>query len=53
MLIVATSLLFDIMRIATCDLALALTFRGCELEYFKPYDQFTLLISKSLYVLIQ
>jgi hypothetical protein len=44
---------FDFMRVATCDLVLALTLRGCDLEYFKPYDQFTLLISKSLYILIQ
>jgi hypothetical protein len=34
---------FDFMRIATCDLALALSHRGCNLEYFKIYDQFTLL----------
>jgi hypothetical protein len=26
---------------------------GCDLEYFKPYDQFPLLISRSLYILIQ
>jgi hypothetical protein len=41
-LIVATSLLFDIMRVATCDLDLALTLRACGLKYFKPYDQFHL-----------
>jgi hypothetical protein len=53
MLIVVTSSLFDFMRVATLDLALALTRRGCDLKYFTPYDQFQLLISKSLYVLIQ
>jgi hypothetical protein len=26
---------------------------GCDLRYFKPYNQFSLLISKSLYILIQ
>jgi hypothetical protein len=52
-LIVVTSLSFDFMRIATCDLALVLTFRGYDLEYFKSYDQFSLLIFKPLYILIQ
>jgi hypothetical protein len=53
MLIVATSLLFDFIMIATNDLALALTLRSCDLEYFKLYDQFPLLISKLFYILIQ
>jgi hypothetical protein len=44
---------FDFMRIVICDFSMALTLRSCDLEYFKPYDQFTLLISKSLYILIQ
>jgi hypothetical protein len=42
MLILFTSFLFDFMRVATIDLALALTLRGCDLEYFTPYDQFPL-----------
>jgi hypothetical protein len=50
---VATLLLFDFMRVATCDLALAMTLSSCGLEYFKPYDQFPLLIFKSFYILIQ
>jgi hypothetical protein len=33
-LIVATLSLFDIMRISTLDLALALTLGGCDLKYF-------------------
>jgi hypothetical protein len=41
------------MRISTLDLALPLTLRGCDMEYFTPYDQFPLLISKSLHILIQ
>jgi hypothetical protein len=45
--------LFDFMRVATFDLALALILRGCDLEFFTPYDQFSLLISKSLNILIQ
>jgi hypothetical protein len=28
-------------------------FEGCHLGYFKPYNQFSLFISKSLYILIQ
>jgi hypothetical protein len=44
---------FDFMRVAIFDLALALTLIGCDLKYFKPYDQFLLLISMSLYILIQ
>jgi hypothetical protein len=52
MLIAATLHLFDFMKVATCDLALALTLNVCDLEYFKSCDQFPLLISKSLYVLI-
>jgi hypothetical protein len=53
MMIVATSFLFYFMRVATCAFALASSLRGCDLGYFKPYDQFPLLISKSLYILIQ
>jgi hypothetical protein len=52
-LILSTSFLFDLMRVATLDLVLALTLRGCDLEYFTPYDQFSFLISKSLHILIQ
>jgi hypothetical protein len=49
-MIVATSFLFDFMRVATCDLTLALTLRGCDLEYIKLYNQFPLLIFQvSLY----
>jgi hypothetical protein len=32
---------------------LALTIGGCDLESFTPYDQFSLLIFKSLDILIQ
>jgi hypothetical protein len=53
MLILATSFLFDFMRVATFDLTSALTLRGCDLKYFTPYDQFPLFISKSLLILIQ
>jgi hypothetical protein len=53
MLIIDTSSLFDFIRVATLDLALALTLRGCDLKYFTPYDQFLPLISKSLHILIQ
>jgi hypothetical protein len=53
MVIVATSFLFDFMRVATCAFALTLTLRGSDLGYFKPYDQFLFFISKSLYILIQ
>jgi hypothetical protein len=49
----ATSFLFDFMRVDTCAFALALTLRGCNLSHLKLYDQFPLLISKSLYILIQ
>jgi hypothetical protein len=42
MLILVTSSLFDFMRVATIDLALTLTLRGCDLEYFMSYDQFSL-----------
>jgi hypothetical protein len=49
-LIVATSLVFDIMRVAICDLALALTLRGCELKHFKPYDQFHFYLQVTLYL---
>jgi hypothetical protein len=38
--ILATSFLFDFMRVATFNFALALTLRGCDLEYFTLYDQF-------------
>jgi hypothetical protein len=48
MYIVVSSFLFVFMRVVTCALALALTLRGCDLGYFRPYDQFLLLISKSL-----
>jgi hypothetical protein len=41
------------MRVATLDLALALTLKDCDLEYFTLYDQFPPLISKSLHFLIQ
>jgi hypothetical protein len=47
-LIIVTSLLFDFIRLATCDLVLALTLRGGDLGYLEPYDQFSLLVSKSL-----
>jgi hypothetical protein len=50
---VATSSLFNFMRVATLDLILALTLGDCDLGYFKPYNQFSLLISKSVYILIQ
>jgi hypothetical protein len=53
MLIIVTSLLFDFMRVVTCALALALTLRCYDLEYFKLYDKFSLLIFKSIYILIQ
>jgi hypothetical protein len=53
LLIVVTSFLFDFMRIATYDLGLALTLRACDLVDINPYDQFPLLISMSLYLLIQ
>jgi hypothetical protein len=52
-LILSTSFLSDLMRVVTLDLVLALTLRGCDLEYFTPYDQFPLLISMSLHILIQ
>jgi hypothetical protein len=45
--------LFDLMRVATLDLVPALALRGCDLEYFKPCDQFSLLISELLYIFIQ
>jgi hypothetical protein len=50
---VATSFLFHFMTVATLGLALALTLRGCDLEYFKPYVEFPLLMSMLLYILIQ
>jgi hypothetical protein len=53
MLILITLSLFDFMRVATIDLTLALTLRGYDLEYFTPYDQFPLFISKTLDILIQ
>jgi hypothetical protein len=53
MLIVVTSFPFDLMRVATFDLASALTLTGCDLEYTTSYDQFPLLISMSLDILIQ
>jgi hypothetical protein len=53
MLILATSFLFDFMRVVTFDLASVLTLKVCDLEYFIPYDKFTLLIFKSLDILIQ
>jgi hypothetical protein len=37
-MILVTSFLFDFMRVATFYLASALTLRGCDLEYFTPYD---------------
>jgi hypothetical protein len=52
-LIIATSSHFDFMRVATLDLALALTLKGCDLVYFTQYDQFPPLISRSLHILIQ
>jgi hypothetical protein len=45
MLIAATSFLFDFIRVVTLDLILALTLIGYDLEYFKLYNQFSLLIS--------
>jgi hypothetical protein len=33
-LILSTSILFDLMRVATLDLVSALTLRGCDLDYF-------------------
>jgi hypothetical protein len=53
MLILVTSFLFYFMSIATFDLTSTLILRGCDLEYFTSYDQFSLLISKSLDILIQ
>jgi hypothetical protein len=53
MLILATLFIFDFMKISTFDLALALTLRDCDLEYFTSNDQFSFLISKSLDMLIQ
>jgi hypothetical protein len=50
---VATLILFEFMRVATYLLAWASTLRGCDLGYFKPYDQFSFLISNSLHILIQ
>jgi hypothetical protein len=50
---VATTPLFVFMRVATLNPASTLTLRGCDLEYFTPYDQFPLFISKSLHILIQ
>jgi hypothetical protein len=42
MLIIATSFLFYFMRVVRCDLTLGLTFRGSDLGYLNPYDQFPL-----------
>jgi hypothetical protein len=53
MLTLTASFLFDFVRVATFDIALTLTLRGCDLEYFTPYYQFLLLISKLLDILIQ
>jgi hypothetical protein len=44
---------FDFIRVATFDLASTLTLRNCDLKCFTPYDQFIVLISKSLDILIQ
>jgi hypothetical protein len=43
----------DYWRVSTLGLAVALTLGGCDLEYFTPYNQFLILISKSLHFLIQ
>jgi hypothetical protein len=53
MLILVTSFLFNFVRVVIFDLASALTLRGYDLKYFIPYDQFPLLISKSLDILIR
>jgi hypothetical protein len=53
MLIVATSFPFDFMMVARFDLVLALTLKGHDWQFFKPYNQLPLLISKSLGILIQ
>jgi hypothetical protein len=53
MLIFVTSFLFDFVRVDTFDLVSTFTLRGCDFEYFTLYDQFPLLISKSLDILIQ
>jgi hypothetical protein len=42
MLILATLFVFDFISVATIDIALVLTLRGCDLEYFMSYDQFSL-----------
>jgi hypothetical protein len=46
-------MVLNLIRVAICDLVLALTLKCCDLKYFKLYDRFLLLISKSLYILIQ
>jgi hypothetical protein len=38
----ATLFLFNFTGVATFDLALVLTLRGCDLDYFTSYDQFWL-----------
>jgi hypothetical protein len=43
----------DFIRVSTLELASILTLRGYDMEYFTCYDQFPLLISKSLHILIQ
>jgi hypothetical protein len=53
MLILITLFLFDFMRVGTFDFDLVLTLRGCDLEYFTSYGQFSLLIYKSHDILIQ
>jgi hypothetical protein len=53
MLILITLFLFDFMRVDTFDFDLVLTLRGCDLEYFTSYGQFSLLIYKSHDILIQ
>jgi hypothetical protein len=52
-MIVVISFLFYFMRVATCASALALSLIGCDLGYFKPYNQLSRLISRSLYILIE
>jgi hypothetical protein len=52
MLILGTSFHFDFVRVDILDLALTLTLKGCDLEYFTQYDKIPFLISKSLHILI-
>jgi hypothetical protein len=53
MLILATSFLFDFTRVAIFDLASTLTLKGCDFGILDTYDQFPLLISKLVDILIQ